>query len=149
MTTPEWMAKVREHQVRLTALIADYHPAARSKVRDREMANRVVDPMPITAHTAEKACQRVREEIADRHKTDPVLDFETAVKADDVGKITTLLNQTWMGVPESTSCWKIPGFKETVDLIEEMPDDFGPEELEAIGDLHNGDADRDQGTEPK
>lgn len=154
----QWLDKVKAHQVVLAALIADYHPAARARVRDRQMANRVVDDMPITAPMAERACSRVRESIAAEYKTDPVVDFDNAIKSEDTGKIIVILNQAWFGVPESTSCWKIPGFGVAVELIDGLPDpEPGPEELEAAadmqleapGDLHNGDADRDQGTDKK
>ena len=34
----------------------------------------------------------------------------------------SLLNSAWFGVPESTQCWKLEGFKEAIDLLEDPPD---------------------------
>jgi len=140
MTKERWLEKVKESQVKLAGLISEYHPAARSKVRDREMANRVADSMPITAPTAERACRNVREKIAGEYKTDPLMDFDNAIKAEDISAIYSILSGAWFGVPESTSCWKIPGFREAVDLMDDPPD---PEPNG--GDLVHGDADRDEG----
>lgn len=39
-----------------------------------------------------------------RHSTNPIFD-------------------AWFGVPESTSCWSIPGFGQAVDLLDDPPED--------------------------
>jgi hypothetical protein len=34
--------------------------------------------------------------------------------------VSSALNRAWFRVPESTSCWRIKGFSEAVDLIEQV-----------------------------
>lgn len=32
------------------------------------------------------------------------------------------MSETWFGVPESTLCWQIQGFKEACDLLDDPPE---------------------------
>jgi len=43
--------------------------------------------------------------------------------AQDISKAMKLLNDAWFGVPESTDCWQIYGFKEAVDLLDDPPEE--------------------------
>ena len=54
---------------------------------------------------------------------DPCREFDIALAAGDIQKVTNLLNDAWFGVPESTRCWQIEGFTEAVGLLEDPPDD--------------------------
>jgi len=82
--------------------------------------------MPITAYNAEAACQNVRDMIRSNESMDRdsmLKKIETAFSTSDVDELMSLLSSTWFGVPESTCCWSIPGFKEAVDLMEDPPEE--------------------------
>lgn len=116
MTKQEWLEKVEENKVVLRELIADWHPAARS------MKAKI--SMPITARAAERACETVREQIRNTEPEDPCERWDKAVAAGDLGELNSLLNAAWFGVPESSSCWSIPGFAEAVDLMEDLSEEM-------------------------
>jgi len=135
MDRQQWIDYARLHAEKLGKLIADYHPAARPIRPDSslaEMESALSPNLPITAQGAEMSCEKVRRMIREKYKAgdkpDPVVDFAAAVASGNVAKINTLLNAAWFGVPESTSCWRIPGFKEAVDLIEDPPEPTEEEE---------------------
>jgi hypothetical protein len=66
----------------------------------------------------------VREKIiAESGKMNPVAQFDSALAAGDIGQLMTLLNGAWFGVPESTECWGIEGFKIAVDLMDDPPEE--------------------------
>ena len=113
MTNQQWLAKVRDNQEVLTELIRGYHPAAHSRRRS----------LPITAPGAEAACEVVRRKIAKEEAGDPVVQFKAAMNTGNLSEISRLLDGAWFGVPESTSCWQIPGFALAVDLMEDPPED--------------------------
>ncbi len=77
------------------------------------------------------ACAAVREEIraaaGDSFEiaagSSPLARFDDALACGDWETLWTLLNETWIGVPESTSCWSIRGFAEAVALLEDPPED--------------------------
>lgn len=114
----EWLQKVHDHEPALRQLVASYHPSARQYRRAHNVA--------ITAPNAEQACENVRQLIQKEHPEDPVTRWDRAVADGDVGTIMSLLDGAWFGVPESTSCWQIPGFDVAVDLLDDPP--RGPEE---------------------
>jgi hypothetical protein len=102
--------------MRLRELLAEYHPVNQQRARPYPVG-------PITAPGAEAACEVVRGDIAKNFEGDPVIEFDDALERGDEIKIAKLLNDAWFGVPETTSCWRIPGFREAVDLLEDPPDD--------------------------
>ena len=110
----EWLQKVIDNSETLRQLIRDYHPSMRRQSSWQ--------PMPITAPAAEAACDIVRAKIAKEQTSDPLSRWDKAVADGDVGEIMSLLNGAWFGVPESTSCWSIPGFSIAVDLLDDPPD---------------------------
>lgn len=112
MTKAHWLAKVHEHRDKLRGLILGYHPFYRRS-----------HSMPITAPNAESACRAVREAIAQETVVEPVLQFDAALNIGDVYTIYHLLNDVWFGVPESINCWRIEGFRQAVELIEDFVDD--------------------------
>ena len=88
--------------------------------------------MTITAPNAEQAAHAVRRAIANEEadKPSPLERFDKALQDKNIGEINSLLNEinsllnsAWSGVPESTSCWRIPGFKEAVDLMDDLPEE--------------------------
>lgn len=127
MTTKEWIEQARENAIPLRELLQGYHP--RSNYRPKglmiEVAGEDVEVElrhPITAPNAERACEAVREEIRKKEGDDPLVEFDSALATEDIGKLTCLLNEAWFGVPESTSCWRIPGFHEAVELLDDPPE---------------------------
>lgn len=88
----------------------NYHP----KLRQGD-----IKPMRITAGMAQQACDNICAEV----KTEPMPDIVAIRKAKDTDKMFELLNNTWFGVPESTSCWGITGFREIVCLLEDPPEE--------------------------
>lgn len=123
MTISEWIDQAKTHRQVLVSLLENYHPAMSRDETERLFTQ---PHLPITAPLAEQACQAVRERI----KTDakfqaisPVARFYEALEASDVGTIMTLLNQAWFGVPESSNCWRIIGFSEACDLLEDPPEE--------------------------
>jgi hypothetical protein len=76
----------------------------------------------ITAPAAERACEEVRQRIKDQNDSDPLERFDTALEAGDWRTVYSLLDQAWFGVPETTSCWRIDGFTQAVDLMDDPPD---------------------------
>lgn len=106
----QWFQDIERHKEVLISIIEKYHPSRKIK-----------SDLKITAAKAEKVCELIRSKIKDETKEDVLLLFERALKEENVTVILRILNDVWFGVPESTDCWKIPGFKELVDLIEEAP----------------------------
>lgn len=112
MTAQEWIAQARQRRDLLVDLVGTYHPAMFS---GNKKAN-------ITAPNAESACMMIREKIREETEELPISALKDALDAGDVDKVYSLLSSAWFGVPESTSCWQIPGFKEAVDLMGDPPD---------------------------
>lgn len=109
-----WLTKVEENRKVLTRLIRTYHP------RCKKITTKPSSP-EITAPNAQSACNTVIDHIKRRSEgmPTPLELFDIARKNGDHAYIYKLLDETWFGVPESTSCWNIPGFSLSVDLIEE------------------------------
>jgi hypothetical protein len=112
-TSPEiWWGQVIAAEHNLCYLLQNYHPV---NLRPNQMS------LPITAPNAEIACASVGEEIRKNFEGDPVKEFKAAIQARDAHKVTNLLNDAWFGVPESTACWTITGFREAIMLLEDPP----------------------------
>lgn len=112
MTTQEWLNNVVENGHTLLSLVASFHPAS----------GRQPYGLPITAPNAEKACEPMRKQIEknlDYALESPHRKFLEAVKYREAGAIYTILQETWLGVPESTDCWSLTGFKECVNLLDD------------------------------
>jgi hypothetical protein len=117
MTKQEWLTQVKKDAPKLRSLIEQFHPATPDGPRK--------GIGPITAPGAESACKNVRTAIAEKEVNlpTPARRFDAALLAEDADEINSLLNSAWFGVPESTSCWQIDGFKEAVDLMDDPPED--------------------------
>ncbi len=96
----------------LGSIISRHHPTANKLFGSG---------LTITAPNAELVCAAVRKDI--RKGIDaaiPILNrFDSALKRNDADEIYNLLQETWFGVPESTDCWRIEGFSELVDLLDD------------------------------
>lgn len=115
MNESEWFEKAIANRFKLYSFLSVYHPSNRQPGRRPEDF--------ITAPNVENACTQVRKQIRDEFEGDPTELFKVALLKKDLGVCLTLLNQAWFGVPESTTCWQIEGFKEAVDLMEDTPDE--------------------------
>lgn len=114
MTNQEWLSQARANEKALTSLIGSYHPAMYS--------GKPPGDLPITARTTESACEVVREKIRNETEDSPIGSFKDALESGNIDTIYSLLSSAWFGVPESTSCWQIKGFKEAVDLLDDPPE---------------------------
>jgi hypothetical protein len=119
MNKQEWLALAAHNRDQLKSLLSTYHPINRLPFRRQEHN--------ITASAAESACEAIRVDInkryvADPRPRDPLGELDRAIDSGDIGVIQNLLNEAWFGVPESTDCWRIPGFTEAVELLEDPPD---------------------------
>jgi hypothetical protein len=113
MTENQWLDKVEENWEALKQLVMQYHPRASYSPQ----------PMQVTAPGAEMACEVVRRQIASEGGQPVTEELLDRLKSEgDVGELTSLFNEAWFGVPESTSCWGIEGFGELVNLLEDPPE---------------------------
>lgn len=118
MTEREWMEQAAQNRDVLRELIAVYHPSSHAR-------NPQFWKVQITAPNAEHALNApggIRDQIRAEVPEDPAQLFDTALSAGDFDTTYSLLNGAWFGVPESTSCWMIRGFKEAVELLEDPPE---------------------------
>lgn len=133
MTKEKWIQTVRDNEEVLRELIRDWHPVSRITNHrasefvafDGDLVEIAKPSMPITAPGAEAACGVVRNKIIAEEggKDDPVNRFNKALDGEDLGEINSLLSSAWFGVPESSSCWSIPGFSVACDLMDDMPEE--------------------------
>lgn len=132
-SSSKWLEKVHANNEILRKFVSEWHPSARNPKAIQKESVLLTDgsavaidvpesAMPITAPNAETACRQVRELIRKEEPSDPVARWDKAVASGDIGEILCLLDGAWFGVPESTSCWSIPGFKEAVDLMGDPPE---------------------------
>lgn len=119
MTETEWMDQAVRDKEKLRALVASFHPA---------VLNRVRTDFPITAPMTQIACDIVSEQIRADQKVDPLVEFDEGIRDRDMMKVYRVLDATWFGVPESTSCWRLEGYPETVALLEDPPAEPGEED---------------------
>ena len=112
MTEQEWISQAKQNRDKLASLLSMFHPVTLHKT-----------DMKITAKAAELACENVRQSIRHNFEGSPVKQFDEALAVNDINTVNRLLNEAWFGVPESTSCWSIEGFKEAVELMEDLPEE--------------------------
>lgn len=108
-----WLNYVEQNKNSLLLLISRFHPTS----------NQGCSNLEITAATAEKMCSALRKIIKNDlnyslGKSVAQL-FEEAIINKDTNLISVILYETWVGVPESTSCWTLTGFKECVELLDD------------------------------
>lgn len=148
MNRQEWIEKAKRDTDKLQSLIGKYHPQRRSPMTKRQL-DMVGETM--TAPNAELACESIRNQIRQQYRDenlqDPVQIFTKALEAGNILVAYKVLDQTWFGVPETTSCWTFTGFTESVELIEDAMEILEEERVSTSDgdDLHNGDSERDLG----
>lgn len=115
MTKEEFIEQALRDRAKLHSLIGRYHPLC--------LGERQLPSHPITALGAEAACTIVRSQIrAKGAGRNPLSEFDQGLDTRDTALICMVLDEAWFGVPESTSCWNIEGFKEAVDLMDDPPE---------------------------
>jgi hypothetical protein len=125
MTSAEWIEKAKQSENVLLSLLDNYHPSVLTPANPQEFNSTL-----FSAPGAEQACEVIRGKIREEHLGNATEQFKTALSEGDVQTCGSLLNSAWFGVPESTSCWRITGFKEAVELLEDPPDDIDYSEEE-------------------
>jgi hypothetical protein len=123
MTEQEFINYADANKEVLIRLINNFHPVNRQPNRRRETINQKGDF--ITAPNVEMAITPIRKEIKENYKGNPSDDFLRAIVENKWEPIYKILNETWMGVPESTNCWQYDGFREAVYLLEDWPETNG------------------------
>ena len=118
MTETEWLEKAHTDMDLLVDFVAAWHPR-KCGLTPASMTRQ----LPITAPDANVACGRISIEIARTTAPDPAGRLRTAIDRCDVEAAYNLLSEAWFGVPESTRCWRIPGFSQAVGLIEDPPEE--------------------------
>jgi hypothetical protein len=109
MTKEKWLEQFNQNKEKLTNFVSRWHPGSSNYGNEDVL-------LPITANAPESMRQSLLS------KTQPVniqSRWEKAVKEQDYAEIMSMLGSAWMGVPESTSCWYLEGFKEAVDLLDD------------------------------
>jgi hypothetical protein len=108
-TKEEWWDVLLIKHDALRNLVANFHPSFA----------RWSNPMKISAHGAEAACDMIREKIEHETKLDPLQAFDKAVKEKDGKTLLSLLNATWFGLPESMETHQLDGFGALCNLCSE------------------------------
>jgi hypothetical protein len=114
MELKQWLDTVKKNKDDLYSLIKHYHPSNLKPHADNEEI-----PSFITAPNAERACEVVRNKIRKESFDCPEAQFNIALDKKDYDTISSLLSAVWFGVPETTECWQIPGFKVAVNLLDD------------------------------
>src|SRR5262245_53543815 len=115
MTRKEWLQKAIETAPKLRSLLGNHHPSSAAHAKNSGKFKE-----RITAAAAEEKCEEIRQQIREEEAAvnleHPIARFDAALQREDIDEIASLLEGAWVGVPESTECWGIRGFREAVDL---------------------------------
>lgn len=116
MTKQEWIGEVSKDKHKYRDIIASFHP---------NTVSRSEASVVITAGAAERACERIRQEIRKRNTPmNPVDVFDLALAAGDAEMLSILMNEAWFGMPEDRElALRTPGFMIMCDLLSDMWDD--------------------------
>jgi hypothetical protein len=122
MKKDEWLEQCRQNGSVLLEVVGNYYPYR---------GNEPHSIGPITAKSAQCVCDTICASIINEESSslDPSARFGVALERGDVAALSSMLSSTWFGVPESTSCWGVTGFKELVDLLDDPPEyEYGGDE---------------------
>lgn len=115
MTKQEWLEQVKSKRAEFAAILLDWHPS-----RPKQIGRGVV----ITAEAAERACERIRQDIQKQGKKNPVDLFLFSLETGEAEVVSKLLNEAWFGFPEDRRlALDTPGFMVMCDLLSDMWDD--------------------------
>lgn len=105
-TVNEWWLLFEHNLDKLMAMLP-YHPYYQNKCDHK-----------ISATAAEAVCEAVRARIAEENNEDPEILFNRYRESHD-GRIGSLLNAIWFGLPESYESRSLDGFGVLCDLCSE------------------------------
>jgi len=107
-TADEYWLLAEHHRENLQNLVVAYHPYYRRNHSDKS----------ITATGAEIVCVKLRTQIAKRTQDDPQQLFKRYLQFKDA-RIADLLDEVWIGIPESIEVRGEPGFAVLCNLCSE------------------------------
>jgi hypothetical protein len=119
-TEQDWWSAVKINKKILLNLILKYHPYYLNPHNHH-----------ITAQLAEEACQVIRDEIVKETEKDPECQFNEYLETQN-GKLASLLENTWFGMPESYESRCEEGFGVLCDLCSESWVLFNDEPMNPI-----------------
>lgn len=97
----EWWEVVKRYKDDLIDLVQTFHPICRPD-------------------SSNVMCHIIRQELADEGiHTNPVDGLKNAIESQDHNAILAILNQTWFGIPETSSAHQSDGFKALCELCTE------------------------------
>ena len=114
MTKQAWFHVVATHKDELRSLIVHYHPVNLHPHKPTDKLDK-----SITAPSAERYCEVVRNKIRSKASGRPEVQFDLALKNKDDKTMSALLSDAWFGIPESRACVNIPGFGILCDLLDD------------------------------
>ncbi len=119
MNKEQWLDQAKRDEEKLAVLVRSFHPMSGQFQRNA---------LRVTAPNVEMARRTIvgkirREAHESGNSADPVDQLRKAINERNLDKVNALLNSAWFGVPESTDCWGLEGFREAVDLMEDLPND--------------------------
>ena len=115
MELSKWIETVEDNWDDLKDIVLSYHPRANGSSTSLPL-------LTITAIGAEAACEKVRELIRSEGELVDGDLLERLRLEGNWEELSGLLSSTWFGVPESSSCWGVPGFGTLCDLLDDPPD---------------------------
>lgn len=136
MEKQDWIDTFNRSKNELRDLVEQFHPSVKAKVivggtTVEVPAGVILLPCPITAPTAEEACEVVRKQIQRTKPQNPLTIFDTLAEDPALHnkELASLLNDAWFGMPESRSVRSLPGFFELCDLCEGVDEEEDTEDL--------------------
>lgn len=117
--------KVESNWEVLVRLVQDWHPYSVDRVKKHSM--------PITAPGAQASCDLAIQSL--KKTGDPVSKMTSYRNDVNAIGIIMLLQETWLGLPESTSVRSLPGFFALCDICE-FDFDFDDEEGNSVYEDH-------------
>ena len=99
----EWWEIVDKNWENLKSLVKTFHSSNKS-IPDLEITN--------------ERAEALRKELTQNKKAKSMPDLEKLKKEQDI-KMLDVFNDTYWNIPESTSCWRYPGFGILCDLCSE------------------------------
>lgn len=106
MNQKEWQKLFDDNYIQLKTLVEKFHPN-----RELNSQNYSEDKYPITAPAAEEMCEIWRKYVKTQN-------FMELLKNGTAEQRLTVLNEAWLGMPESMVIRSEPGFFELCELCE-------------------------------
>lgn len=126
MEKQDWIDTFNRSKNELRELVEQFHPSVKAYT-----SALTKNTYKVTASSAEEACKVVRKLIRKRETQNPLTIFDTLAEDPALHnkELTSLLNDTWFGLPESASVRNLPGFYALCDLCEGVDEEEDTEDL--------------------